>query len=138
MKTLQISLLLGIVGYWFLLIESTVLPFPFVFTFATLVLILFRNTKALLFALFLGLFSDALRVNNFSLTPIFIFLTFLVVLLYENYFGKNDIVALIAILILSTLIYSYFLAFSFFYIFLLIFLVLLIWVLMFAFNFSKK
>lgn len=56
--------------------------------------------------------TDASKVTNFGLTSFFVFMTFLVVLYYEKYFGKNDAVAVIAILVLATLIYSFYLSFS--------------------------
>lgn len=138
MNKYQTSIILIILGYWLLLMESSIFSFPFVFVFSIAVLAIFRNLKASIFALILGLFSDSFRVINFGLTPMYIFSTYLAILFYEKYFGKNDIIAIISIIVLSTLIYAYYMNFSFFNIFLAVFTLLILWVSSIIFNYSFK
>ncbi len=88
------------------------------------------------------LMSDASRVVDFGLTPILVFATLFVILLYEKYFGENDFVAVLAILVLATLIYCFLLSFSIFNVVFVVVCLLLCWLLILPvgllFKKSKK
>jgi len=139
-RNFQIFAILIVLGYFLLLIESTKIAFPLVFVFSAIVLLLFRDTKSFLLVFILGLMSDSGRVLNFGMTPIFSFLTFYVVKFYEQYFGKNDIGAITAIIILASFLYSYFLNFPFLNIILVVIFIIISWVAYLTLNsfISKK
>lgn len=131
-------ILITIFGFLLLLIESSLISFPFTFIYTSCILIIFRSRTFYLIAFILGLFADSFRVVDLSITPIFAFATYLVVLLYEKYFGRNDYIAEIAIVILISLIYSYLLSFSFFNLFIMILSLLSIWMVAVFVNFTRK
>ncbi len=55
---------------------------------------------------------DSLRIENFGITPFFIFATFLIIYLYEKYFGSSDVMVITLITIIATFVYSYILSYS--------------------------
>lgn len=96
----------------FLLLEFSFFSIPFIFIFSILVLSFYRNEISFLFVLLAGLMVDSLRIENFGITPFFIFATFLIIYLYEKYFGSSDVMVITLITIIATFVYSYILSYS--------------------------
>lgn len=96
----------------FLVLELTIFSIPFVFILSIVLLSFYRTPLAFIFVLMSGIFLDALRVDNFGFTPIFIFATFLVIHLYESYFGSSDFVVISLITVIATFMYAYILSYS--------------------------
>lgn len=128
MTKFQLSFFLIALGFLLLLIESSIFSFPLVFVFSAAVLSIFRNVKISILVFILGLFADSFRVVNFGITPIFMFSTYALVFLYEKYFGRNDYVSILAILIFAAILYSIVLSFSLFNVFLLILMLVFVWI----------
>lgn len=128
MNKFQLAVFLIALGFLLLLVESSIFSFPMVFVFSVVILSVFRNIKAGILVFILGLFADAFRVVNFGITPVFIFLTYVLIFLYEKYFGRNDYVSILAILVFATIIYSIVLSFSLFYILLAVLMLVLVWI----------
>lgn len=96
----------------FLVLELTIFSIPFIFISSIVLVSFYRTPLAFIFVLMSGIFLDALRVDNFGLTPIFIFVTFLLIHLYEQYFGSSDFFVITIISIVATVIYAYVLSYS--------------------------
>lgn len=97
-----------------LILETTTINFPFTFLTATIVLLFSKKTLVYIGAFLLGFVIDALRVTNFGMTPLFIFATVFLIVLYEKYSGSKDL--LVASFIIGALViaYVYFLSYSLF------------------------
>jgi len=80
----------------------------------SVVLLAFYRTTVIFIMVFLGGLSlDALRVEDFGITPLFVFAAFLIIHLYERYFGSSDIAIIAFITLSATFIYTYVLSYSF-------------------------
>lgn len=119
----------------FLLLELSIFSLPLVFIFSVVVLAFYRSLFAFLFVLFAGLTLDAIRVDNFGITPLFVFSTFLAVHLYERYFGSPDVLPIALITVVGTFIYAYVLSYSLFSV---ILMFLILGALLYAFHYLVK
>lgn len=95
-----------------MVLETTVFNFPFVFLIVSILLLFVKKNIFFVGALFVGFMIDALRVSNFGLTPLFIFGTVILVLLYERLSGSKDLVVASIVIGAVTLVYTYVLSYS--------------------------
>lgn len=119
----------------FLLLELTIFSLPFVFLFSVIILAFHRSLPSMLLVLIACLMLDAIRVDLFGITSILVFLTLLVIHLYERYFGSSDVFPIAAITIIGTFIYSYVLSYSLFSV---ILMFVLIGILLYLFQYLVK
>lgn len=96
----------------FLMLELTIFSLPFIFILSIVFLALYRTPLAFISVFVSGILLDALRIDNFGITPIFIFTTFLIIHLYERYFGSSDFLVIALITVIATFIYAYILSYS--------------------------
>lgn len=70
-----------------LFVESTILPFPFVFLFSVLCFFFFEDEIALVTLFVAGLFLDTLILNTIGFTPVFGFLYLLGIIVIAKLFS---------------------------------------------------
>ena len=126
MKNFQIPILFIILSIVALITELTIFTVPLTYIIALIALIYSKKASVFIFAFILGLAIDALRVESFGITPLFIFITTAVIYLYEKYSGSDDILIAICIAILSVIIYTLVLSYSFFWVLIVLILLVLI------------
>lgn len=90
-----------------LVLETTIVGFPFIVLMGLALVFWFKNTQAAIAALILGLCIDSLRVSHFGITALFIFTAMALIHLYEKYFGSRDVVVAVFVTMAAGLIYSY-------------------------------
>lgn len=112
MTNTKLFLMTLLICFLAVLLETTVINFPFVFLLASIILLLVKRFPAYIAAFLLGFFIDSLRVANFGFTPIFIFTTSIFILLYERFSGSKDIVVASVIIAAMAFAYSYVLSYS--------------------------
>lgn len=95
-------LLYGIV----LLLEASIIPFPFVFIFSLLLLIYFRSHFTEVVVLSFALMLDVLRMHTIGITPLMIFSVLFLMDLYRYAFNTRDKKFILIILAVSSLIYA--------------------------------
>lgn len=107
MRTDYIVLIFIVVSFIALLIETTIISFPFVLLISLMLVIMFRNVPSYVSALILGVAIDSMRVAEFGITPLFIFGVAAFLYLYEKYFGSKDIAIVAFVVIVAGFLYSY-------------------------------
>jgi hypothetical protein len=135
MKNFLIFLSFFFVVILSIMFETTQISFPFIFSVCLFLLIFFKKNFIFLIVLILGIISDSLRVTFFGITPLLVFLTFGIILLYEYYSGSKDMLVSLLLIFTSIIVYSFIFSYSIFYV-LLISFVFTIFLL--TFNFFKK
>lgn len=75
-----------------LVIETTLINFPFVYFVGVSLLILMKRVRLFVYVFILAFAADSLRVSSFGLTPLFLAGVLFVVFLYERYSGSSDII----------------------------------------------
>jgi hypothetical protein len=95
-----------------LVIESTILSFPFVFFIGSFLLVMMKKIRLYIIVFILAFIADALRVSNFGLTPLFLLGSILLVMLYEKYSGSNDFLVAAIIIAMGGFIYAHLLSYS--------------------------
>lgn len=89
-------------------VESTILPFPFVFALSTILFIFFEGELSLLIILSGALILDSLMLNHMGYTPLIMFSFFFIILLLENIFSNRNSFFLGISLICGVFMYMYF------------------------------
>lgn len=101
-----IKLILIVLTFLFLLIESSLFPFPFLLIFS-IILYLIDDSKIMLVYIFLlGLILDSLHVARFGLTPFFVFATLFIINLYKDKFEIKDYRFVVLIAAVSSILYA--------------------------------
>lgn len=94
------------------LFESSMVSFPLFLILGLTALSLDRSFNISFFLFLGGLVVDSLRGMPFGSTPFFIFVTMLILFLYEKYFGSRDIMVIIVVFLIAVIIYSILLSYS--------------------------
>lgn len=95
-----------------LFIEGTLISFP-LFYLASFILLFQKKNKIIFTSVLLfGVMLDIIHLNALGITPLIIFFSYFLVMLYEKYFGSRDLIVALFIAIVGTLFYSYFLKYS--------------------------
>lgn len=89
-----------------LLIESTFSFFPLVLIFSYLLFFIWENFRVFLIIFIATFILDSLRVVNFGVTPLFLFTSLLVLLLYRKTFTLQDPRIIFALILIFGIIYS--------------------------------
>lgn len=95
-----------------LIIETTIINFPFIFIFCATLLVLVKRTYMSIGAVICGILIDSLRISGFGLTPLFLIGTILLILLYEKYSGSRDLLLAGVIIGLFAFVYTHLLHYS--------------------------
>lgn len=95
-----------------IVLETTVINFPFIFFIGATLLILIKKIPVCIGATILGFVIDSLRVTNFGLTPLFLIVLMLAIFLYERYTGSKDYVVATIIVIATGIFYARILSYS--------------------------
>lgn len=135
MKNSQLIFLLFIFILVSVLLETTLLNFPFVLLTGLSIAVFVRKIPMFITVFILGFIVDSLRVSYFGMTSLMIFGTVILLFLYEKYLGNKDFLVSSFFIAIATCIYSYFLNYSLFAV--LLFFGLFISVL-FILDFLKK
>lgn len=114
MKKLKLFLILFFVIVVSLILETTIFNFPYIFLIGIITIFFHRKMSSFIFAFIIGFFIDSLRLTSFGITPIFIFSTFLLILLFEKYSGSKDLISNGIIIYATAFLYAYVLNYSLF------------------------
>ncbi|HRN96075.1 MAG TPA: hypothetical protein PLD54_01375 [Candidatus Levybacteria bacterium] len=90
-----------------LLIESTLISYPFVFILIFLLFMRYQTISTLIIVLVVSIMLDALRVIPVGTTAIFSFAVFFVLFLYNRSIKLGEMILLFVAGFLTTLVYSY-------------------------------
>ena len=105
MKNYKITILVAFLSIVAIILETTVINFPFVFLIGATSVVLVKKIPMLIGVFFLSFIIDAMRVTNFGLTALFIFATLAIILLYEKYSGSDDL--LVASFVVAVMLFLY-------------------------------
>lgn len=94
-------------------VESTILPFPFVFLFCSIMFIFFEGLYSFIIILLGALMLDILSLNHIGYTPLILFSFFLFILILENVFTYRNSIILGIFLIIGVFLYKYFTGYPF-------------------------
>lgn len=98
--------------FFSLFFETTFFSFP-LFFIVSLLLIYTKRDLIFYIAIFvMGISLDMMRMSPLGVTPLCIFASYLLLYVYEKYFGSKDIIVAIFIAFFSWFLYSYFLHYS--------------------------
>lgn len=89
------------------IVESTILPFPFVFILSFVLFVFFEDLFSLFIIFICALFLDLLFLNNIGYTPLIIFSFFILIAFLENVFSSRNAIFLGASLILGVVLYQW-------------------------------
>ncbi len=95
-----------------LIVETTLINFPFVFFLGAILLLLVKKVRLYILVFIIAFASDSLRVTNFGITPLFLAGLLLLTFLYERYSGSNDILVASLITCCFGFFYASFLGYS--------------------------
>lgn len=95
------------------IMESTLLPYPLVFLIAGLFFLYSKDFISCVIICLAAFFLDALVVNAFSQTALFIFVLLTVLVLLERVFTFEDMRFIVIVLFISCEIYRYVLGYPF-------------------------
>ncbi len=99
-KLLLISLIVVAI-FFAVILETTIINFPFVFFIGAAFLILIKKIPMYIGVILLSFVIDSLRVTNFGATALFLIGLMLGIFLYERYTGSKDY-AVAAIFVIAT------------------------------------
>lgn len=97
-----------------LIIESSLISFPFIFFLGSFMLFFFKKIHIYAIVFLNAFIIDSLRVVNFSYTPLFLIATISMILLYEKYSGSNDPLVATLIIFMTGVIYVHYMSYSLF------------------------
>ncbi len=106
MSNRDLTVILILASFVALILETTVINFPFIFFLGAILLILVKKVRLYILVFMIAFTTDALRVSNFGLTSLFLVGSLFTIFLYERYSGSSDY--LVAAIIVA--------AFGFFYV----------------------
>lgn len=112
MNTFRLTILLLILCFVAIVLETTVVNFPFVFLISAVLLVFVKKIPSLIGAFLLGFVIDALRVSQFGVTALFLLGMIAFILLYEKYSGSDDMVISSFIIAVTCFLYAQFLSYS--------------------------
>lgn len=90
-----------------LVIESTLVSYPFVFILLFLLFMRYQTIGTLIIVLVLGCMLDVLRVVTIGITPLFSFGLFFVLFLYNRSLNLGQFLLIFIACFFATLLYSY-------------------------------
>ncbi len=90
MSTKYLSYLLIVLGICALFAETSLVNFPFIFFLGATLLLMIKKVRIYVLVFILAFATDALRVSNFGLTPLFLVGALSIIFLYERYSGSSD------------------------------------------------
>ena len=112
MSTKNLSYGLVALGTIALFAETSLVNFPFIFFLGAALLILIKSVRLYAFVFFLAFATDALRVSNFGLTPLFLAGILSLIFLYERYSGSSDLLVAGIVVAASGFFYARLLTYS--------------------------
>ncbi len=112
MKNYQLIILVILFSIVAIILETTVINFPFVFLIGATLVVLIKKIPMLIGVFILSFIIDAMRVTNFGLTALFIFATLAIILLYEKYSGSDDLLVAAFVVAVMLFLYSHFFMYS--------------------------
>lgn len=104
-KYISYFLIVFIVCLLSMFFENTLIALPIGFFSSVLLLNYYRNAGNYAVILLFGLIIDSFHVEYFGITPLFAFGTYFLLLLYEQYIGKSDILIVLGVTVIVGFIY---------------------------------
>ena len=95
-----------------LLIETTIFSFPLVVIFSLFLFILFPTIGVLVSIFMVGLLLDSVKAGILGTTPLFLFLSFLVLTIYQKVFNFKDSLTVLFFIFLTAVVYAYIFTYS--------------------------
>ena len=95
-----------------LILETTFFSFPLVVIFSLFLFILFPSVGILITIFIAGLFLDNVKAGMLGGTPLFLFLYFLFLTVYQKVFNFKDSLTVILFIFLATVVYAYIFTYS--------------------------
>lgn len=112
MKNYQLTIFIIIVCIVSLLLETTIINFPFIFLIGAITSVLIKRIPVFIGVFILSFAIDSMRVVDFGLTALFIFVTVSLILLYEKYSGSDDLYIASFIIAVMLFLYAHLLSYS--------------------------
>jgi hypothetical protein len=94
-------------------VESTLLPFPFVFLLSSIFFLFFEGIISFIVILLGAILLDILSLNHLGYTPFFLFSYFIFILILENIFANKNSLFTGIVLIMGVFLYGYFSSYTF-------------------------
>ena len=95
-----------------LILETTFFSFPLVIIFSLFLFILFPSVGILITIFIVGLLLDSVKAGILGATPLFLFLYFLLLTVYQKVFNFKDSLTVILFIFLATVVYAYIFTYS--------------------------
>ena len=95
-----------------LLIETTIFSFPLVVIFSLFLFILFPTIGVLVSIFMVGLLLDSVKAGILGTTPLFLFLSFLVLTIYQKVFNFKDSLTVLFFIFLTAVVYAHIFTYS--------------------------
>ena len=112
MKNYKLTILLIVLFLVSLLLETTIINFPFVFLIGITLSVFIKKIPVFIGVFITSFIIDAFRVTNFGLTSFFILGAVAIVLAYEKLSGSDDAVIATVIISVFLFLYTHFLGYS--------------------------
>ena len=112
MKNYKLTILLIVLFLVSLLLETTIINFPFVFLIGITLSVFIKKIPVFMGVFITSFIIDAFRVTNFGLTSFFILGAVAIVLAYEKLSGSDDAVIATVIISVFLFLYTHFLGYS--------------------------
>ena len=95
-----------------LILETTIFSFPLVVIFSLFLFILFPSIGVFVSIFMVGLLLDSIKAGMLGTTPLFLFLFFLILTVYQKVFNFKDTLTILIFIFLATVVYAYIFAYS--------------------------
>ena len=95
-----------------LILETTIFSFPLVVIFSLFLFLLFPSIGVFVSIFMVGLLLDSIKAGMLGTTPLFLFLFFLILTVYQKVFNFKDSLTVLIFIFLATVVYAYIFAYS--------------------------
>jgi len=90
-----------------LILETTIFSFPLVVILSLCLFILFPSIGVLISIFVVGLLLDSVKAGILGVTPLFLFLYFLILTVYQKVFNFKDSLTILLFIFLPTVVYAH-------------------------------